>query len=302
MIRRTAASLIEILVAIAILALLVALLLPAVQKVRESANRARCQNNLKQLGLALHNYHDEQGNFPHAYNEYWNFCEPLDAPTFPDFKPRLSWAALILPYVEEQNLKDTGMALAQKKLVSMFSCPSDPRSGTVSPGGSYKYIGDKFGLTSYLAVEGSVYSRGPSDTNMNLEFGGPKDGILYRGSATRIVEIADGTSSTVILGERPPSPEPDFDWGWWAWSAYDSSLAVVDTRNLVAPACAKPSVYGPSTVGDPCGSQHFWSVHSGGAYWLFADGSVRLLKYAAAPILPALSTRAGGEVVAPWSD
>jgi hypothetical protein len=79
--------------------------------------------------------------------------------------------------------------------------------------------------------------------------------------------------------------------------AYDSALAVVDYRNLAVPFCPKPSVYGPGDVDDPCGVQHFCSLHPGGALWAFADGSVRFLKYSAAPILPALSTRSGGEIV-----
>ena len=296
---RRAFTLIEVLVALAILAILLALLLPAVQKVREAAARMRCANNLKQLGLALHHYHDANEKFPQAYNEYWNFCEPADTLSDPDFRPRKSWASLILPYIEQQNIDRIGVLTAQRHDVAVFLCPADPRRS--SPGGHFKYLGDRFGLTSYLAVEGSGYARGPSDTNLNLEFGGPKDGILYRSSDTRLTHVTDGTSSTVMLGERPPSPDPDLDWGWWAWTAYDSALAVVDYRNLTNLSCAKPSVYGPGRLDDPCGVHHYWSLHPGGANWLFADGSVRFVGYAAAPILPALATRAGGEIVDPSS-
>src|SRR5262249_48490374 len=154
------------------------------------------------------------------------------APEPPDPRTRRSWASLVLPFIEQQNLQNTGAQNSQRQAVDIFACPSDPRYGRVSDGGSYKYLGNQFGLTSYLAVEGSAYQRGPADTNVYMEFGGPKDGILYRSSNTRIVEITDGTSNTVLLGERPPSPEPGLDWGWWAWSAYDSALAIVDQRNL----------------------------------------------------------------------
>jgi prepilin-type N-terminal cleavage/methylation domain-containing protein/prepilin-type processing-associated H-X9-DG protein len=294
---RRAFTLIEILVVIAIIAVLLALLLPAVQKVREAAARMRCANNLKQLGLALHHSHDANQKFPQAYNEYWNFCEPADVMSDPDFRPRKSWAALLLPYVEQQNIESRGVLAAQREDVTVFLCPSDPRYAMPSDGGHYKYLGDRFGLTSYLAVEGSVYARGPSDTNLNLEFGGPKDGILYRSSDTRLTDVTDGTSNTVMLGERPPSPSPELDWGWWAWSAYDSALAVVDSRNLINLSCPKPSVYGSARIDDPCGVHHYWSLHPGGANWLFGDGSVRFVSYSAAPILPALATRAGGEVV-----
>lgn len=290
-------TLIEILVVIAIIAILIGLLLPAVQKVREAAARAKCINNLKQLGIALHTYHDLNQRLPHAYNEYWNFREPTDSPLPPDPLPHKSWATLILPQIEQQNLVSIGVSTAQQRAVSIYTCPSDPRRNFISDGGHYKHIGNQFGLTSYLAVEGSGYLRGPSKTNLNLEFGGPKDGILYRSSATTMVSITDGTSNTVMVGERPPSPEKDQDWGWWAWSAYDSALAVVDYRNIIAPECPKPSTYGPGEFNNRCHAQHFWSPHPGGANWLFGDGSVRFLNYSAATILPALSTRAGNEVI-----
>ena len=240
-------TLIEILVVIAIIAILIGLLLPAVQKVREAAARAKCINNLKQLGLALHTYHDANRYLPHAYNEYWNFREPSDIPLPPDPLPHKSWATLILPQIEQQNLVDIGMLTAQQRAVSIYTCPSDSRGNFISDGGHYKHIGNKFGLTSYLAVEGSGYLRGPSNTNLNLEFGGPKDGILYRSSATTMVSITDGTSNTVMVGERPPSPEKDQDWGWWAWSAYDSALpssttATSSRRNARSPRRTAPAI------------------------------------------------------------
>jgi prepilin-type N-terminal cleavage/methylation domain-containing protein/prepilin-type processing-associated H-X9-DG protein len=290
-------TLIEILVVIGIIAILMALLLPAIQKVREAAARTRCTNNLKQLGLALHAYHTDNEEFPQAYNEYWNFTPPGDQPLSPDPRPRKSWAAMVLPYIEQQNLEREGAVLSQRKRVHLFLCPSDGRAETLSPGGSFKHLGDQFGLTSYLAVEGSRYERGPSSTALNLEFGGPPDGVLYRSSRTKIVDIKDGTSNTVMLGERPPSPVPELEWGWWAWSAYDSALAVTENRSLIVPDCPKPSVYSPGSVSNSCNVHHFWSLHPGGAMWLFGDGSVRFLPYPAAPILPALATRAGNESV-----
>ena len=294
-ISRKGVTLIELLVVIAIFAVLVGLLLAAVQKVREAASRIACRSNLKQLGIALHHYHDAHGFLPQAYNEYWNFCEPDDTPTDPDFRHRQSWAALILPYIEQDNLRFLGMSNAQQRLVALFLCNSDPRRRSISDGGHYKFIGSQFGLTSYLAVEGSVYERGPSNSNLNLEFGGPKDGAMYRSSDTRLTDITDGTSNTLLLGERPPSS--DLDWGWWAWSAYDSALAVTENRSFLYPNCPKPSGYSPGKLNDPCAAHHFWSLHDGGGQWLFADGSVSFIRYSGASIMPALSTRAGGEVV-----
>jgi hypothetical protein len=276
---------------------LIGLLLPAVQKVREAAARAKCTNNLKQLALALHAYHDTEGKFPQAYNEYWNFTDPADQPAAPDARPRQSWAALVLPYIEQQNLRSAGMPQAQKAPVGLFSCPSDDRLTAPSPGGNFKFLGDQFGLTSYLAVESSRYERGPSTTNLNLEFGGPKDGVLIRSGNVRLVDVSDGASGTLLLGERPPSPDPDLDWGWWAWSAYDSALGVTEARSMLKVGCPNPTGYRPGKLDDRCDAHHFWSVHPGGGLWAMADGSVRFIRYEAAPLLPALATRAGGEAV-----
>lgn len=293
--RRAGFTLLELIVVIAIVGILIGIILPAVQAAREAANRTACANKLKQLGLALHAHQAALGKFPQAYNEYWNFSEPLETATPPDPRPRKSWATLVLPYVDEQNLQNLGVLSAQQKVVNLFGCNSDPRSGTISTEGYYKYIGPKFGLTSYLAVEGSAYQIGPSNTNLNLAFGGPKDGVIYRSSDTRIEEIVDGTSNTLLLGERPPSPVPDLDWGWWAWSAYDSALAVTEHRSLLTIGCPKPNFYAAGNIIDPCDAHHFWSLHPGGAQWVFADGSVRFLAYSAVDVLPALATRAGGD-------
>ncbi len=298
---RPGVTLIEVLVVIAIIGVLIGMILPAVQMARESANRAACQNKLRQLGIALHHFEAQQGKFPQAYNEYWNFDTPDEQPLAPDPRPRKSWATLALPYIELDNLRALGVISAQEKIVDLFMCNSDPRRHKTSTDGYYKYIGPQFGLTSYLAVEGSVYREGPSNTNMNLDFGGPKDGVIYRSSDTKVTDIVDGTSHTVMLGERPPSPEPDLDWGWWAWSAYDSALAVTEERALLTVGCPKDNVYGPGKLINPCDAHHFWSLHPGGGQWLFADGSVQFLRYSAAPIMPALATRAGGET-ANWAD
>ena len=187
--RRSGVTLLELLVVIAIIGLLVGMILPAVQAAREAASRAACANKLKQLGLALHGFHAAQGKFPQAYNEYWNFSEPKETATPPDARPRMSWATFILPYVDQENLQNLGIITAQQNLVHLFMCNSDPRNNEVSTGGYYKYIGPQFGLTSYLAVEGSAYRIGPSNTNLNLAFGGPKDGVIFRSSDTRVEDI-----------------------------------------------------------------------------------------------------------------
>jgi prepilin-type processing-associated H-X9-DG protein/prepilin-type N-terminal cleavage/methylation domain-containing protein len=297
MIRR-GLSLVEVLVVIAIIAVLIGLLLPGIQKVREAAARAACQNHLKQLGLGLHHHHDDHGKFPQAYNEYWNFTKPDDFPQAPDPRPRKSWANLILPYIEKDNVERTGTVAAQAQIIELFACPTDDRSRTASDGGNFKNLGNRFGMTWYLAVEGQEYLLGDSVNYLSLDLDGAREGVLYRSSDVRLVQITDGTSQTVMLGERPPSPAPDLEWGWWAWSAYDSALAITERRNYIYPGCPSPVTYQPGSLTDRCSTHHFWSLHPGGANWLYADGHVTFLRYEAAKILPALSTRNGGETIA----
>ena len=129
------------------------------------------------------------------------------------------------------------------------------------------------------------------------------NGVMYESSRTRIADITDDTSTTVLVGERPPSP--DLFWGWWTWSAFDASLGVRDTFVVYSSSggstpkfCTSllPENYRPN-ANTYCDTHHFWSSHPGGGNWLFADGSVRFLPYLSNSILPALATRNGGEVV-----
>jgi prepilin-type N-terminal cleavage/methylation domain-containing protein/prepilin-type processing-associated H-X9-DG protein len=294
-------TLVEVLVVTAIIAVLIALLLPAVQKVREAGNRVQCLNNLKQMATALHSYHDVYKLFPHAYDARALFQDPSKTPETTArsrFIVTKSWATLILPLIEQDNLDRAGYASYHEHDVSIYACPSDRRAKGF-------YFGNNAygtqGLTDYLAVTGTMTFGGNPDS---LSVRPKCDGVIYESSRTRIADITDGTSTTVLVGERPPSP--DLFWGWWTWSAFDASLGVRNTfpvYTVSGPAvpplyCARslPENYRPSD-GNNCDAHHFWSMHPGGGNWVFADGSVRFLPYQSNSILPALATRSGGEVV-----
>lgn len=257
---RRAFTLIELLVVIAIMAVLMGLLLPAVQKVRESAHNASCKNNLKQIGLGLHCYHDARGCFPSAYD----FNPTIGM--MPNDANYQSWLVKLLPYVERNDLACTGVAALMWQRVAIYVCPGDPRNGFANA----PYPG---GLTSYLAVLGDRPGPGPGLIM-------PSNGVIYSNSRTRIDDVTDGTSTTIMVGERTPSGGTG--WGWWVFGCEDSSL----------PAAWPPIAY---QAGDLIGDHryHFWALHPSGSNFLFVDGSVTCLAYGA-DLVP-LSTRNGGE-------
>jgi prepilin-type N-terminal cleavage/methylation domain-containing protein/prepilin-type processing-associated H-X9-DG protein len=289
---RKAFTLIELLVVIAILAVLLGMLLPVVQMVRASAARLSCSNNLRQIGLALHSYHDTDGAFPPGASP-GRLGEPL---------PFIFWTARLLPFVEQEPLWNVTLdAYAQQPHdpstlphygimtpEKIYSCPADGRLSM--PQATHE--GLRVALTSYLGVLGR-----------NLW---ANDGVLFLSSRVRIAEVLDGTSNTLMAGERPPSP--DFWYGWWYAGAGqgntgsgDSVLGVEEVKLPDAPyttGCqAGPYHFMPGSLYEQCDLFHYWSLHNGGANFLFVDGSVRFLAYSANEIMPALSTRAGGEVV-----
>jgi prepilin-type processing-associated H-X9-DG protein len=295
---RSAFGLIELMVVVGVIGVLVGLILPAVQQARESSARARCLNNLKQIGTALHNFHTTHGRLP-----------PLPAnPRTDSGNPNvvLGWMALILPEMEEEGLyrasveacrldpnplhnpPHTGMA----NVVRCYVCPDDGR--LLSP------LTDSLGVeASYTSYIGIGVTFAPGENRGKLGVFGSSPGI-------RLTEITDGTSQTIMVGERPP-PE-SLQAGWWYpgfaaistgtrgpnnWMALGGPVVIGpdETCNLTGVA------FGPGRTANPCDRHHLWSLHPGGANFLFADGSVRYLPYSAEPLIIALGSRSGGEVV-----
>lgn len=281
-------TLIELLVVIGILAVLMGLLLPAVQRVRDAALRVKCQNNLRQIGLAVHQYHNTDGAFPPGVSS----GQPYRY---------MSWLTRILPYLEQEALwRQADAAYKQDPSilpyvapphygfstpVALFSCPSDGLADTAHN----TYEARRPALTDYHGVSGTdLFAR---------------DGVLYVDSRVRMGDITDGTTNTLLAGERPPSP--DFWYGWWyaaqglmGTGTGDMVLGVRE-RNPGGPYVwycpGGPYHFGPGRLDQECDMFHYWSQHIGGANFLFADAAVHYLSYSADSVLPALATRASGE-------
>jgi type II secretory pathway pseudopilin PulG len=196
--RRAAFSPVELVVVLAIIGLLLALTLPAVQKVRAAVARTQCANNLRQIGLALHQYHDTQHAFPPAV--------VLDSPGQP--YNDLSWRVRIMPFLEQEAFwnevqqeyrvnPNPGLPpyhAAAGKPFAVFSCPADWRVDFPHPYGPIPQIA----MSSYLGVEGINYQTA--------------DGIFYKNSWVRMAQVTDGLSTTLLVGERPPSN--NYRYGW----------------------------------------------------------------------------------------
>ena len=308
--RRAGFTLIELLVVIAIIAILIALLVPAVQKVRESANRVQCQNNLKQIGLACHNYHDTNRKLPPGYLSTMPYSDGAT-----DTSPGWGWATFLLPQLEQDPLyrslnlslpiEHPANAAGVRPMLPVFVCPSEV--STLNPFAVPNAFGSAMvtaGPSSYAACCGGDESEPDGPDGL---------GVFFRNSRTRMTDVTDGTSNTIFIGERAWSNAN----GIWAGAVNGA----VCKRGQYNPSPGNFASFGPApilvlahshlnnaTTDTDGGLDDFSSRHFGGSFFLFGDGSVRWLRSVSGDnpdgsftadglIFQAMGTRGGGEVV-----
>ncbi len=289
---RRGVSLVEALTVIGIMGLLTSLLLPAVQSIRDTASRTSCLNNIREIGLAVHNYESHHGRLP-----------PPPSNVRPSPFDQLSWMVFILPEVDQtklwldavdacrvtpntlRNPPHTGMTAA----IPVYLCPLDSGRlrGALTDGNGFSAT-----YTSYIGLGGGVSANGRV-----------LPGVFSRAVGIRLTDVTDGLSQTLMMGERPPPHS--LQAGRWYTSTWYLNFAgpdeVMVPTMLPYPGdveCSKSIAgFGPGRVDNPCDRYHFWSLHFGGASFLFADASARFLTYDARSILDALATIDGGEAV-----
>jgi prepilin-type N-terminal cleavage/methylation domain-containing protein/prepilin-type processing-associated H-X9-DG protein len=296
--RRAGFTLIELLVVIAIIGTLIALLLPAVQKVREAASRMQCANNLKQFGLACHHYHDNHGTFPPG--SAWL---PGSGWADIDWSARKgTWLVYTLPYMEEDNLykqipnlgtphfDSIGAAeqagVLPRGLPNKFRCPSDgfqyqgPYSNYVGSMGP-QCVDDQCGFTPFAQYcDEPAWGWGPSDEDEPNR--GNVRGMFSRFSyAVQMAEVRDGTSNTLLLGESLPSTNAHMRKGWYTNYGSQLSTTIIPINYPISETdtswCGSAGAGPDHSMFNNNICWGFRSRHPGGANFTFVDGSVHFL-------------------------
>ena len=289
-------TLIELLVAIAIIGVLIALILPAVQAAREAARRTLCKNNLKQIGLALHNYHDTVRAFPPGYIS-------VDSLNPENTAPGWGWGSMLLPYLDQATVFNScnfdlavehlANSTVRATLLEVFMCPTDPKTGLFDvTDASGAVRATQVATNSYAACFGSGGEIGQTPDAGN--------GMFYRNSQIRVRDILDGTNSTFAIGERAAvlTQTP------WAGAVAFGVARVTPDAPVYSNAIEEAPVQVLAHTGSHTLDDHesdpddFFSPHKGGVHFLMGDGSVRFLKSTMDfGVLHALSTRAGSEML-----
>jgi prepilin-type N-terminal cleavage/methylation domain-containing protein/prepilin-type processing-associated H-X9-DG protein len=314
--RRRGFTLIELLVVIAIIGILIALLLPAVQKIREAASRMSCSNNLHQIALAAHNYHSAYGKFPAGINR--NGGQGKNPVTAPDPTRRFSWLQALMPYLEQDNLEKRwdyynfnnnkldpatgkpGPGAWISQVVKAYACPSDVPSPPVD---NLTNPPNVWADTSYTGVCGQWCWPNQAST---------ADGVMHRNGAYKVEQITDGSSNTLMFSERshfdpvydavlgpPPNLDLMIGWGWLAYGGEGDCLSGTAVPvNFRFPANFASLPGAQQNLIYQMRVNAIGSNHSGGANAGRADGSVFFLSSnVSLAVLGALGTRSGGEVI-----
>jgi prepilin-type N-terminal cleavage/methylation domain-containing protein/prepilin-type processing-associated H-X9-DG protein len=280
-------SLIELLVVIAIIAVLIGLILAAVQKVREAAARTQCKNNLRQFGVAFHSHHNAYGYFPSGGWQWYTPPTYVNGPPAVGAQQQAGWGFQILPFIEAGNVWKGGQATDDRGRIlvaigtpnKLFFCPTRREPQVVS-----------FGAPEYLG--GLVAPRALCDyAASNLE----GTGVVRQFTPNRISDITDGLSSTLLLGEKRLNlsflgqPQKDDDVGYTqGWD--NNTIRTTDEPPV-------PDYFGPE---DEDGDDLFGSSHPGRMNAVFADGSVRTISYSVSPeVFQRLGNKSDYQVVNP---
>ncbi len=311
--RHSAFTLIELLVVIAIIAILIALLLPAVQQAREAARRTQCRNNLKQMGLAIHNYNDVFNTFPIGANQYGPMGPVNDW-------GYMNWAIGILPYVDQAPLygvynhnidirsSQATQTQVRNSSIPVYNCPSDINAGSLVVPATGSVGTRTFAMSSYRGVAGrnngdEVWLDFRAHVSLaNMADKGALTALGDRFSTTRMRDITDGSSNTLLIGEAVTRTAANRGTFWaHSYTAYALGSIVL---NHPTPTFGLPDYAACAAVAADLGvsnnhcKRFFASLHTGGVQFAKCDGSVSFISSNIdRNVLGGLSTIAGGEVI-----
>jgi prepilin-type N-terminal cleavage/methylation domain-containing protein len=279
--RRSAFTLVELLVVIAIIGVLVALLLPAIQAAREAARASQCKNSLKQLGLALHGYHDVMNQLPAGW-----------IGNGPEGPPGWGWPTALLAYFEQKNLAESGIRFhlpidhpqnlaARETVLPLLLCSSDGHAKQFTIGADDALGANIDGGTPLFKIARSNYV-GMFGTLEVEDEASNGDGVFFHNSRVRFAEITDGLSNTLVVGERNAA----FGGSLWAGVVDGAAEAMVRIVGVADHTPNHPSLH----------FDDFASYHPSGVHFLVGDGSVRRFNDSIDHgVYQGLATRAGGE-------